>query len=55
MVVMCDWTKEPQLNKERNPYWSRTGSEIILWRNLKYSATMLNKRNLILQTKLENS
>lgn len=37
MVVMCDWTKEPQLNKERDPYWSHTGPEIMLGRNLKYS------------------
>lgn len=54
MVVMCDWTKELQLNKERNPYWSHTGSEIMLGRDLKYSATTL-RRNLILQTRLENS
>lgn len=55
MVVMCDLTKELQLNKERNPYWSHTGSEIMLGKKLKYSATILNRRNEILQTKLENS
>lgn len=37
MVVMCDWTKESQLNKERSPYRSHTGSEVMLGRNLKYS------------------
>lgn len=51
---MCGWTKELQLNEEKKnlPVTHRVRHNA--GSNLKYSAIMLNRRNEILQTQLEN-